>query len=72
VVREDVAAFAGKRPAPVLDGVAHYVTGAFLELLFWWLDSRTVLTPADIDEIFHRLTAPALEAIACRGEPISH
>jgi len=68
VVREEVAAFAGQRPAPVLDGVAHYVTGAFMELLFWWLDSRTALAPADIDEIFHRLTAPALEALAWPGK----
>jgi AcrR family transcriptional regulator len=64
VVREDVAALAGKQRPEVLDGVVHYVTGAFMELLFWWLDARTALTPADVDEIFHRLTAPALGAIA--------
>jgi len=68
VVREDVAALAGKQPAEVVDGIVHYVTGAFMELLFWWLDARTALAPADLDEIFHRLTAPALGAIAHRTE----
>jgi AcrR family transcriptional regulator len=64
VVRKDVAALAGKQRAEVVDGVVHYVAGAFMELLFWWLDARTALAPADVDEIFHRLTAPALGAIA--------
>jgi AcrR family transcriptional regulator len=64
VVREDVAALAGKQPAEVLDGIVHYVAGAFMELVFWWLDARTALAPADVDAIFHRLTAPALEEIA--------
>jgi AcrR family transcriptional regulator len=64
VVREDVVALAGKQPAAVLDGIVHYVAGALMELVFWWLDARTALAPADVDAIFHRLTAPALEAIA--------
>jgi len=64
VVREDVAALAGKQRAEVVDGIVHYVAGAFMELVFWWLDARTALAPADVDAIFHRLTAPALAAIA--------
>lgn len=64
VVREDVAALAGKQRAEVVDGIVHYVAGAFMELVFWWLDARMGLAPADVDAIFHRLTAPALEAIA--------
>src|SRR5262249_39561601 len=64
LVREDVVALAGNQPAAVADGIVHYITGAFMELLFWWLDSRTALAPTDIDAIFHRLTAPALEVIA--------
>jgi AcrR family transcriptional regulator len=64
VVREDVVALAGKQPAEVLDGIVHYVAGAFMELVFWWLDERKALPPADIDAIFHRLTAPALEGMA--------
>jgi hypothetical protein len=63
VVREDVAALAGKQRAEVVDGIVHYVTGAFMELVFWWLDERTALAPADVDAIFHRLTAPVLGAI---------
>ena len=68
-VREDVVALAGNQPAEVVDGIVHYVTGAFMELLFWWLDARTALAPADIDAIFHRLTAPALEGIARPTKP---
>jgi AcrR family transcriptional regulator len=64
VVREDVVALAGEQPAEVLDGIVHYLTGALMELLFWWLDTPTGLTPAEIDQIFHHLTAPALRAIA--------
>jgi hypothetical protein len=45
-------------------GIVHYVAGAFMELVFWWLDARTALAPADVDAIFHRLTAPVLEEIA--------
>src|SRR5262245_22303786 len=71
LVREDVAALAGKQPAEVLDAIARYVTGAFMELLFWWLDARTALAPADVDAIFHRLTAPALGAIARPTAPRS-
>ena len=64
MVREDLAALAGNPPAEVLDGIVHYVAGAFMELVFWWLDARKALAPADVDAIFHRLTAPALEGIA--------
>jgi AcrR family transcriptional regulator len=69
VVREDVAALAGKQPVVVLDGIAHYVTGAFMELLFWWLDLQAAMAPTEIDKLFHRLTAPALEAVARRARP---
>jgi AcrR family transcriptional regulator len=64
VVREDLVALAGKQPAGVLEGIVHYIAGAFMELVFWWLDERKPLPPADLDAIFHRLTAPALEGIA--------
>src|SRR5262249_15860380 len=64
VVREDVVAVAGKQGGEILDGIVHYVTGAFMELLFWWLDGRPALAAADVDAIFHRLTAPALGTIA--------
>jgi AcrR family transcriptional regulator len=71
VISEDVAALAGRQPKAVRDGIVHYVTGAFMELVFWWLDARTTLAPSDIDALFRHLTAPALEAIAQLKEPVA-
>jgi AcrR family transcriptional regulator len=61
LVEEDLALLA---PAgPRRDAAARYVAGAFLELLRWWLDTRTGLEPADLEELFDRLTAPVLAAL---------
>ncbi len=46
-----------------LDAVAHYVSGAFFELLTWWLDARSSLSPDEIEDLFRRMTAPALAAV---------
>ena len=70
VIREDLAALTGRQSKAVRDGTVHYVTGAFMELVFWWLDARTTLTPSDVDKLFRHLTAPALEAIAHFTEPV--
>src|SRR5205823_2691013 len=37
-----------------------YVAGAFFQLLIWWVDSRSPLSPEEIDAIFQRLTKPVL------------
>jgi hypothetical protein len=71
VISEDVAALAGRQPTAVRDGIVHYVAGAFMELVSWWLDARTTLAPSDIDKFFHHLTMPALEAIARLTEPVA-
>ena len=71
VISEDVAALVGHQPIAVQDGIAHYVTGAFMELVFWWLDARTTLAPTDIDKLFRNLTAPSLEAIARLTAPVA-
>jgi AcrR family transcriptional regulator len=44
------------------DAIAHYVAGAFLELLTWWLDGRSPLQPAEVEDLFRRLTTPVLAA----------
>ncbi|MHB8875490.1 MAG: TetR/AcrR family transcriptional regulator [Myxococcaceae bacterium] len=60
LVHEELAALA---PAgPRLDGTVHYVAGALFELLMWWLDARNPLPPADLEQLFHRLTTPVLAA----------
>ncbi|MBZ0238401.1 MAG: TetR/AcrR family transcriptional regulator [Deltaproteobacteria bacterium] len=45
------------------DAVVHYVAGAFLELLTWWIDARSPLGPDDIEHTFRRMTEPALAAV---------
>ena len=60
VVREDIIQVAGKQRPEMLEATVRYVSGAFAELVFWWLDSRSNLSPADLDRIFRRLTANPL------------
>ena len=61
LVREDLQALA---PAGVrLDVAVRYVAGAFFELLIWWLEARTQLKPADLEELFHELTTPVLAVL---------
>lgn len=45
------------------DGVVHYIAGAFLELLTWWIEARNPLGPDDIEHMFRRMTEPALAAV---------
>ena len=58
LVREDLQALAPASPR--LDVAVRYVAGAFFELLVWWLEARTQLKPADLEELFHELTTPVL------------
>jgi AcrR family transcriptional regulator len=46
-----------------LDAVVHYVAGAFLELLTWWVEARSALEPDDIERVFRAMTEPALAAV---------
>lgn len=57
LVKDDLA---GR--GPQADAVAHYVAGAFFELLSWWLDGRNPLGPPELEDLFRRLTAPVLAA----------
>jgi AcrR family transcriptional regulator len=40
-----------------------YVTGAFWELLRWWLEQRNPLPAADVAATFRRLTTPVIREI---------
>lgn len=61
LVREDLEPLApGSRH---LDASVRYVAGALFELLIWWLDARTQLTAADLDQHFHELTTPVLAVL---------
>lgn len=46
-------------PLPV---AAHYVTGAFLTLLKWWLENNMLYSPEVMDEFFQQLTLPGVQA----------
>lgn len=61
MAREDLAAIAA--PGWRLDATAHYVAGAFVELLTWWIDQRQPQQPAEIEAWFTRLTKPAIEEL---------
>jgi AcrR family transcriptional regulator len=45
-----------------LDVTTCYVAGALVELLTWWVDTRTALDVAQVEEMFRRLTTPVLAA----------
>ena len=67
LVRDEVGRLAPKQRPAVVEGIVHYIAGAFAELLFWWIDSPTTLSPAELDVLFHRLTASALDVL--KGKP---
>lgn len=56
LVREDLGAL------PARETTVHFVAGAFLELLTWWLDARTSLTPEDVEHSFMKMAGAALQA----------
>lgn len=58
LVREDLARSAPN--APQLEALTHYLAGAFIELLSWWLDTRAGLEAAQLEALFHSLSAPVL------------
>lgn len=59
VVREEFAATPGGLPP---DPVVHFVVGAFIELLMWWLDARAPIEPGALADIFKKMTNAAVPA----------
>jgi AcrR family transcriptional regulator len=51
-----------KSDVPV-DLFIHYLTSAFFAVLMWWMDRRSRLTPAQIDEVFRSLVLPTVHAV---------
>lgn len=59
--REELTALA---PAsPHLGATVAYVSGAFAELLTWWLETRNTCDGAELEALFHRLTAPIVDTL---------
>ena len=46
-----------------VDLFVHYLTTAFFSVLTWWLDRRSRLTPAGIDNVFRSLVLPTVNAV---------
>jgi AcrR family transcriptional regulator len=67
LVREEVDRFLPRETPPKREAATRFVAGAFYELLNWWLDSRSGLTPEALAECFHALTPLALRPRAPAG-----
>ena len=52
-VRRELASFGVEGSA--LEVTTRFVVGAFTEITRWWLDEKTNLSPADVDQLFQRL-----------------
>lgn len=63
LVYEDLESHGGF--AGELSATAHFLAGAFVELLGFWLDTRTGLTASELEALFLRLARPVL-ARGCR------
>ncbi|ULJ73657.1 TetR/AcrR family transcriptional regulator [Rhizobium gallicum] len=66
LVRNELAAKPdAPSPDPIpRDLVVHYVVGAFMAVLTWWLDGGAELPPQRIDAMFRRLVAEGVN-VAC-------
>ena len=51
-----------KGRAAALEAISQHVTGGLVALVRWWVGGRPRFTVDEVDELFHRLVAPALEA----------
>jgi len=54
-------------PGVPLALVANHVTGAWVNLLKWWLDNKMPYSPERMEEIFQQLVLPGVEAALGRG-----
>jgi hypothetical protein len=50
------------RPVP-LEVVSQYLTGAFLNLLKWWIEAEMPYSPEQMDEMFQQLAMPGAWAV---------
>lgn len=62
LLREELGTSRGARDKVSFNAMIHFVVGAFLGLVGWWLDNPSHLSPGDMDKLFRRLALPAVEA----------
>lgn len=65
LVEEDLAhhGFDAKVATPL----AHFVAGALIELLTWWLEHRDPMTPEQLEALLFQLIRPVLTSARSRG-----
>ena len=63
LVRDELHASAGKNPNGAIprELVVHYVVGAYMAVLTWWLDGGAKLPPRQMDAVFRRLAIEGID-----------
>ena len=63
LVRDELCASARKNPNGAIprELVVHYVVGAFMAVMTWWLDGGAKLPPQRIDAMFRRLATEGID-----------
>ena len=55
-------AFSGSSSTPAdNDARVHFISGAFMQLLTWWLESRNNLSPEEFERLFVQLASSAIK-----------
>jgi AcrR family transcriptional regulator len=52
----------GKKTPVPQEILVHHITSSFLAILTWWLQRDMPYSPEQIDEMYHRLTLPGINA----------
>jgi len=63
LVREELQANAGKNPDGAIprELIVHYVVGAFMAVMTWWLDGGAKVPPQQMDALFRRVATERLD-----------
>lgn len=78
-IPEEIRDWIGKQVRRELTGIVgkdtigrevatRFVTGAFLEVMHWWLEEGTQLSPADVDKLFQRLSLDGVRRMLAAPE----
>ena len=66
MVTDELPASTGKLPRTA---VARWIGAAFVELLAWWTEQRSPMSPVDLAALFNQLSRPLLEQDGYRPMP---
>lgn len=65
LVAEDFAGFAA--PGWQREAAVHYVAGALVETLAWWVDAKNAIVPDEIEQYFRQLALPVVAQLKARS-----